>query len=95
MMHTALGRILVAGRWMRGLYGTVKAITFGWVLLCQPWPALDPESWSRWAATVEGVTITLVLASVGLCLARGLPVIVEFLSTQKAFSRTQIPVGSQ
>src|SRR5258706_391127 len=36
MMRTSIGRFLVASRFIRGFYGTLKAVTFGWVLLIQP-----------------------------------------------------------
>ena len=87
MMRSPLGRFLVAGRFMRAFYGTVKALTFGWVLLIQPLPALVPDLWAAWSATCAAVTLALVLASVGLCLVRGLPVVVEFVLDQKVFGR--------
>ena len=86
MMWSRLGRFLVAGRFMRGFYGTLKAMTFGWVLLVQPWPALDPASWSQWSETVGIVTGVLIYASVAVCLIRGVPVIAEFLVVQRVFS---------
>lgn len=87
MMRSPLGRFLVAGRFMRGLYGTVKAVTFAWVLLLQPLPRLVPDFWTDWSAPFGVATLILVLASVGLCLLRGLPVIVEFVIEQKVFAR--------
>lgn len=87
MMRSPLGRFLVAGRFMRALYGTVKALTFGWILLIQPLPALVPGHWAEWSGTWAVVTLTLVLASVGLCLLRGLPVVVEFVLDQRVFGR--------
>lgn len=82
MMRSGWGRVLVAGRFMRGLYGTVKAATFAWVLLFQPWPRLDPTLWSAWQPTVATVTTVLVWMSIGLCLLRGLPVVAEFVLTE-------------
>lgn len=78
MMRSRLGRFLVSGRFMRGSYGTIKAIAFAWVLLFQPVPALWPELWVRWDGTIDGVTIALVYAAVAICLARGAPVLIEF-----------------
>ena len=46
MMRSPWGRFLVAGRFMRALYGTAKAVTFGWVLLLQPVPQLEPSLWA-------------------------------------------------
>src|SRR3546814_12961648 len=70
MMQSPLGRFLVAGRFMRGFYGALKAVTFGWVLLFQPWQALDPAWWPAWSGTVATVTAELVYASVLVCLVR-------------------------
>lgn len=78
MMRSPIGKFLVAGRFMRGFYGTVKAVTFGWVLLMQPLPAVDPSLWATWHDTFNLVTAILVGISVTICLARGLPVIIEF-----------------
>lgn len=85
MMRSPLGRFLVASRFMRALYGTVKALAFGWVLLIQPVPQLDPALWAAWAETFAVVTTVLVGASVALCLLRGLPVVVEFVVDQRVF----------
>ena len=87
MMRSPLGRFLVAGRFMRGLYGTIKAVTFAWVLLLQPLPSLVPEFWADWSEPCETITVILVLTSVGLCLLRGFPVIIEFVVEQKIFAR--------
>lgn len=78
LTQSRLGQVLVAGRFMRGLYGTVKATTYAWILLFQPAPALYPEFWARWGDSVQAVSLTLVHVSVALCLIRGLPVLVEF-----------------
>ncbi|MFQ5785603.1 MAG: CDP-alcohol phosphatidyltransferase family protein [Alphaproteobacteria bacterium] len=82
MMRSSWGCFLVAGRFMRGFYGGLKAATFGWALLIQPWPALHPELWTEWSARLDVVTMVLVIASTAVCLLRGIPVIVEFLMVQ-------------
>ena len=84
-MQSKLARMLVAGRWMRGGYGVIKAGTFGWVLMLQPWPAVFPQLWARWAPELNEVTIALVSLSVGFCLLRGLPVVAEFIVSQRVF----------
>jgi len=86
MVKSPLSRFLVAGRFMRGLYGTVKALTFGWVLLIQPWPVLYPGIWAGHWPTFDVVTTALVLLSVILCLLRGAPVIYEFLMKEQPFA---------
>ncbi|MGF1640192.1 MAG: CDP-alcohol phosphatidyltransferase family protein [Rhodospirillales bacterium] len=95
MMRSPLGRFLVASRMMRGLYGAVKAATFGWVLFVQPWPALDPTRWSQWSGVAAVITGVLVAASVSLCLVRGLPVVAEFVVAQKVFGRGAATAGSR
>jgi len=79
MMWSRLGRQLVASRFMRGFYGTVKAAAFGWLFMIQPWPELYPALWSNWAGVLGTVADILVFAAVVLCVARGVPVIVEYL----------------
>ena len=91
MMRSPWGRFLVAGRFMRALYGTAKAVTFGWVLLLQPVPQLEPSLWAAWSGVFEMITATLVAASVVLCLLRGLPVVVEFVVDQKVFGKGRGP----
>lgn len=78
MMETAVGRWLVAGRFMRGFYAVLKATAFCWLLLLYPLPALYPAFWAHWGELLDGIGWLLVYLSVAICLARGLPVIVEF-----------------
>jgi CDP-diacylglycerol--glycerol-3-phosphate 3-phosphatidyltransferase len=86
MLQSGWGRILVAGRWMRGFYGALKAVTFAWILLMQPLPHLDPELWAAWSDPVEVVTAILFVASVIVCLVRGAPVVIEFIHRSGAAS---------
>ncbi len=83
MMQSPWGRFLVAGRFMRGFYGALKAVAFGWIFLLQPWPVLHPELWAHWSAILETVTSVLIYASVGVCLLRGAPVVAEFVATNR------------
>jgi len=87
MMRSPMGRFLVAGRFMRAFYGTVKAITFAWALLARPLPDLAPALWGEWSAVAGAVTAVLVLASVILCIARGVPVVAEFVVQQMMMQR--------
>lgn len=89
MMRSRWGKRLVSGRIMRAVYGTVKALTFGWVLLLQPLPLLLPADWNQWQGLLHAVTTILVGASVLLCLIRGIPVIVEFIVEQRVFQGTR------
>ncbi|MES1942978.1 CDP-alcohol phosphatidyltransferase [Salinisphaera sp. PC39] len=84
MMKTPVGRFLVAGRFMRAFYAVVKAVTFAWVLLWQPFPALAPDCWAAWAGPIQAVSLALVIVSAALCVIRGLPVVLEFLGSRPA-----------
>ena len=81
MMRTAAGRFLVASRFMRGFYGTLKAASFAWLLALDAWGGAE-AAWSGHAAVVSA---GLIYACVALCLLRGVPVVVEFAIRHKAF----------
>jgi CDP-diacylglycerol--glycerol-3-phosphate 3-phosphatidyltransferase len=83
VMQSPLARFLVAGRFMRAFYAVMKAIAFCWLLLMQPLPDLLPTIWAQWSWLLHGVSAALIWFVVGLCLARGLPVIIEFLAEQR------------
>ena len=76
MMHSPLGKFLVAGRFMRGLYGLAKGLAFGGLTLCQALTALGPEAMAK-MNLFFWLTPTLVYLSVFLCIARGLPVLAD------------------
>lgn len=78
MLRSPLGRFLVAGRFMRGLYGAVKAVAFSWLLLLHPLPVLVPEWWAAWSGVLESISLTLIYLAVALCLLRAAPVLAEF-----------------
>jgi CDP-diacylglycerol---glycerol-3-phosphate 3-phosphatidyltransferase len=83
MMETPVGRWLVAGKFMRIFYAVLKAHAFCWLLLIQPVPALFPGFWANWGWLLSGIGSFLVYLSVVVCLARGLPVIVEFAYSER------------
>lgn len=83
MMETVVGRWLVAGKFMRIFYAVLKAHAFCWLLLIQPMPALLPQFWSDWGRLMTGIAGVLVYLSVAICLARGLPVIIEFVYAER------------
>jgi len=82
-IHSQLGRVLVSGRFMRGLYGALKAVTFGWIFFLQPMPTLFPETWAHFSGPASWLAGLLVYASVVVCLLRALPVVLEFLSAAR------------
>jgi CDP-diacylglycerol--glycerol-3-phosphate 3-phosphatidyltransferase len=88
-IRSRIGRVLVSGRLMRGLYGGLKAATFGWVFLLQPLPSVAPESWARFSQPALWIAGLLIYASVAVCLLRALPVILEFLSVARPSRATK------
>lgn len=82
IMQSALGRWLVSGRFMRFIYAFVKLLAFAWLFLVQPGSALLPNFWAEWSPLLQAVTWMLVGAAVLLCLLRGLPVVIEFATSE-------------
>lgn len=85
MMRSPIGRFLVAGRFMRGLYGGIKAVTFAWLLSQVPLAHFEPGLWAAYAGAFAWITSVLVYGSVALCLLRGVPVLVEFALRHRVF----------
>jgi CDP-diacylglycerol--glycerol-3-phosphate 3-phosphatidyltransferase len=71
MMHSALGRFLVASRFMRALYGLAKGVIFGLLYLTWTLALRDPNI----LITLHPLNQGLIFFTTGLCLIRGLPVI--------------------
>jgi CDP-diacylglycerol--glycerol-3-phosphate 3-phosphatidyltransferase len=86
MAASRWAQFLVAGRFMRGLYGTLKALVFGWIFLLQPWPKLIPAFWESWKCLFGIVSGTLIYITAALCILRSIPVIVEFAITEDIFA---------
>jgi CDP-diacylglycerol--glycerol-3-phosphate 3-phosphatidyltransferase len=84
LMRSPLGKFIVAGKFVRALYAVAKAAAFAGLALQAPFPALLPELWARVGGVVTGLTYFFVYLSVVLCIARGLPVIAEFVQAQKS-----------
>lgn len=82
-MSTPWGQWLVGGRFMRAFYAVVKATTFCWLLLLQPLPVLAPDLWQQVGEVATLIGRLLVLVAVLLCVVRGLPVIVEFVYSER------------
>jgi CDP-diacylglycerol--glycerol-3-phosphate 3-phosphatidyltransferase len=94
MMRSRVGRFLVAGRFMRGLYGGLKAVTFAWLLSQAPLAYFEPDLWRAWAEAIALTTGVLVYGTVVLCLLRGVPVLVEFAMRHRVF-QTRDPTQTQ
>ena len=82
MMRSAAGKFIVASRFMRLFYGALKGVTFGYVFLIQPWPALFPGLYLEFQTLLTAVKWILVYATVTVCVIRGLPVIFEFATRE-------------
>lgn len=79
-MRTDWGRRLVAGRFMRAFYATVKACAFCALVAIAPLAAEFPSLWADFGRLWLGMANFFVYLAVVLCLLRGLPVIIEFAS---------------
>jgi CDP-diacylglycerol--glycerol-3-phosphate 3-phosphatidyltransferase len=73
MMHSAMGRFLVASRFMRAAYGLAKGVTFSFLWLTHALSLQAPAS----AAALQPVNAGLIFVSTALCVARGIPVLLD------------------
>jgi CDP-diacylglycerol--glycerol-3-phosphate 3-phosphatidyltransferase len=83
LMRSPLGKLIVAGKFVRALYAVAKAAAFAGLALLAPFPALLPELWARVGGVLTALTYFFVYLSVVLCITRGLPVMAEFVHAQK------------
>lgn len=84
LMQTRLGKAIVAGKFVRTLYAVVKASAFCGLALLRPLPIVLPDVWSAAGMVLMTLTYGSVYLAVALCIARGLPVIAEFVHAQRA-----------
>lgn len=83
LMSSALGKFVVAGKFMRIFYAVSKACAFCGLIMLDAFPVIGPAVWSYVGGLWTGLTYLFVYLSVLLCVARGAPVIGEFLAAQK------------
>lgn len=83
VMRTALGKFIVASKTVRILYAVAKASAFAGLALQHPGPIVLPAFWDSVGWLLTWLTYFFVYVSVALCIARGLPVIAEFVYAQK------------
>ncbi|MEO8466745.1 MAG: CDP-alcohol phosphatidyltransferase family protein [Gammaproteobacteria bacterium] len=83
LMRSRFGRFIVAGKFVRVLYAVVKASAFALLALQRPFPQYLPELWSYVGGALTVFTYSLVYLAVLFCVARGVPVVAEFLYSQK------------
>lgn len=73
MMHSPLGRFLVASRFMRAFYGLAKAVAFCFLYLTHSLALENPQI----LVTLQPLNQSLIFLSVGLCILRGIPVVLD------------------
>lgn len=73
MMHSPVGRFLVASRFMRAFYGLAKALVFCFLYLTHALALENPNA----AAALQPLNQTLIFLTVGLCVLRGIPVVLD------------------
>ena len=90
LLNSPVARWLVAGRFMRGFYATIKAFAFCGLFMIIPLPlaieTLLPSLTGFWMPLQPGfelLVMALAYLAVALCLLRGLPVVVEFLAEER------------
>jgi CDP-diacylglycerol---glycerol-3-phosphate 3-phosphatidyltransferase len=83
LMRSKFGKFVVAGKFVRVLYAVVKASAFAGLSLQRPFPEFLPAVWGYVGWLLTGLTYFFVYLAVLLCLARGLPVIAEFVYSQR------------
>jgi CDP-diacylglycerol--glycerol-3-phosphate 3-phosphatidyltransferase len=83
LMRSPLGKFIVAGKFMRTFYAVCKAAAFAGLALQAPGPVFMAALWDRIGWLLTGLTYFFVYLSVILCIARGWPVVAEFVYAQK------------
>jgi CDP-diacylglycerol--glycerol-3-phosphate 3-phosphatidyltransferase len=83
LMRSQFGKFVVAGKFVRVLYAVVKASAFAGLALQGPFPHFLPKLWGYVGFALTALTYTFVYLAVLLCLARGVPVVAEFVYSQK------------
>jgi CDP-diacylglycerol--glycerol-3-phosphate 3-phosphatidyltransferase len=73
MMHTAMGRFLVASRFMRALYGLAKAVVFSLLYLTHALALKYPGA----ALALYPLNQGLIFFTMALCVIRGIPVLLD------------------
>ncbi|MEZ5585099.1 MAG: hypothetical protein R3F37_22220 [Candidatus Competibacteraceae bacterium] len=69
---------------MRIFYAVVKTVAFCWLLLLPIIARLLPGFWAVWRTSLENIGAGLVWFAVAVCVARGLPVVVNSLHQSAA-----------
>jgi CDP-diacylglycerol--glycerol-3-phosphate 3-phosphatidyltransferase len=83
LTRSRIGKFIVASQFMRVLYAVVKASAFAGLALQEPFPRWLPTLWTYVGSSITGLTYFFVYFAVVLCIARGWPVVAEFIYAQK------------
>lgn len=83
LTRSRIGKFVVASKFMRAFYAAVKASAFAGLALQEPFPRWLPTLWGHVGAPLTGITYFCVYLAVLLCIARGWPVVAEFVYAQK------------
>lgn len=83
LMRTPFGKFIVASQFMRAFYAVVKATAFAGLALEYSGSMWLPALWSYVGSLVTTITYFCVYLAVVLCIARGAPVIAEFVYAQR------------
>jgi CDP-diacylglycerol--glycerol-3-phosphate 3-phosphatidyltransferase len=83
LMRSRFGKFVVAGRFMRISYAVVKACAFCGLAALDALPELSPQAWAAVGWLWTALTYGSVYLAVVLCVARGLPVLIEFVYAEK------------
>jgi CDP-diacylglycerol--glycerol-3-phosphate 3-phosphatidyltransferase len=73
MMHSPWGRFLVASRFMRSFYGSTKAVVFCQLYLTSALALKIPNV----VLTLHPLNQSLIFLVAGLCVIRGIPVLLD------------------
>lgn len=83
IVKTSLGKFLVASRTMRFASGLIKLIAFSWLFFIIPAANTWPTVFITNNVLISWISNILIYTSVTICLARGLPVILETAFNKK------------
>ncbi len=83
IVKTHLGKFLVASRTMRFVSGLIKLVTFAWLFFIIPAVNTWPEIFAAKGVLISWINNILIYTSVTVCLARGLPVMLETAWSKK------------
>jgi len=77
IMQTAIGKFLVASRTMRFASGFFKLATFSWLFFLLPASSIWSQIFMDHYVLVNCISWILIYTTVTICLARGIPVVLE------------------